>query len=155
MNIIEYAMLQKMAGNNKNDDDGGGMTIKKITFTDRPKLCEWVKKNCDKVLRCVIGTYGQKATTVYNNITPYYDDDGEIDTVLWSSVFPSAIEKVAVSFQVSVFGVTPYEILMTSYPKDIVLINGEPPEILDGEMEHVADEDWKTLSLQVTIYYMG
>lgn len=154
MNITELAILKKMVGNNKNDDNSDGMTIKKITFTDRPSCWDWLKKNFDKALRCVIGTYGQQATTVYNNIAPYYGED-EIDACLWSSVFPSAIENEFVSFQVGAFVISPFEILMTQYPKDIALIKGEPPEIYDGKAELVTDKDWQEMSLQVTFYYMG
>lgn len=155
MNITELAILKKMVGNNKNDDNSGGMTIKKITFTDRPSCWDWLKKNFDKALRCVVNIDGQKVGMIYDNITPSYDDDGKLDMIVWSSVSPSAMENTFIQLQVNTFIVTRYETLITPYPKYISLFTGESPEIYDGEVEFVADKDWQEMSLQVTFYYMG
>lgn len=140
MNITELAMLKKMAGDGSGSGgSGGGLSIKQITFTDRPTLYAWLQDNHSKVIKTVLTTQG--------NVLVFDIVERQSDfrfMALSTSDFRDYVNQTA-----------------TWIPSITVLcVNNTFVDMFSGQentelpMNTLQDEYWAAMSASLTVYYI-
>lgn len=119
------------------DISGGGFTIKKVEFTDRPSLYAWLQNNFDKMIK-VSMNHIQMAQPL--TFTDWEHHDGD-DSYSFYKIYLSTGSL--------------------SFAKELSNINSsgafnESKMREDGDVvkTQLPDEYWATLSASVTIYYI-
>ncbi len=134
MNLLELAMLKKMAGGGNNT--GGGLSIKEITFTDRPTLYAWLQNNFDKIVKCNMSS-AQDEKPINFCVWSYHNGDGSY------------------SFD----GLTLNGGSLTFTKKKVAIGSNEVRieyQFIDNDIETnvIPDEYWAAVGAAITIYYI-
>lgn len=138
MNITELAMLKKMAGSGS----GGGLSIKKIEFTDRPTLHDWLQNNVGKVLKTTITTNQFPAPINCTHIVAVNVGDGFYSL---QQTFCHVVDEVSgkVVMDASMFEIKSTEVSF-----------GTSSIGTGVTMQVIPDEYWAAMEVVVTIYYI-
>jgi hypothetical protein len=131
-----------------------GMSIKQITFTDRPTLWAWLQINYYKIMKL---TYTFPATPVkasYNTITPSFDDNNELINCTFSSFFPIILENGGAQYGTTYIMINDTHVEMLAVAK-LVTLNNEDGIHVDGTtVIEASDIIWSQLGLSVIVYYI-
>lgn len=131
---------------------GGAAEIKTITFTDRPSLWEFLNNNTDNVLQ-IIYPATLDSNPVYFNCL--YHGDGKIIVNRLFTRFGTGYDG---NFYQGVYlDITSVELTSS----ECTLWSGVQVNFKDGSYSDsnvpssttIADGDWSTLGMQVTVYY--
>jgi hypothetical protein len=145
MNITELAMLKKMAGNGGGNGGGGasgGLSIKKITFTDRPALYTWLKNNGNKFLKAVLSSNQMPVPFIYEGI---FIDDNDV-TLTHYDTFGAYSGDTEVTLEI---GATQARIFGD---QGLQIYGGRVGEKL--AITTIPDEYWSPMGASCTIYYI-
>lgn len=131
----------------ENAGGGGGLSIKKIEFTDRPTLYAWLQNNLDKVVKAVMTTNQFPAPVNYSTVLAqsggsitYYFLQYHISTRGSMDAGDLTLQPYA-----SVAAVT--SLPFVSYAEGEVGVSG-----VSGQL--IPDEYWGAMELCMTIYYI-
>lgn len=140
----------------------GGMSVKSITFTDRPTAWEWLCNNYYKVTKTFITASVIPKPIVFETCSPYLDPNtGEVMSMYFATFLPLNVEAknyIAATYyaritdtkiQLQVAG--NHLLSFADYTEtgggDLIGITGEDPTDLP-------DEYWSQMGAQLTCYYI-
>ncbi len=124
----------------------GGLSIKRITFTDRPTLWEWLKNEDQKsrlgnVVKITAGVAG--ALYAFHNFST-----GKVEGEFYSATLTSTT-------------LVPYgqgNFVVSGKYADINPTHIDLAEVYasgDNEVQTIPDEYWSAVGLSITVYYIG
>lgn len=150
MNITELAMLKKMAGNGGggggNGGASGGLSIKKIEFTDRPSLYAWLQSNMGKLL--MTETYaGDPEPLKCNTFTVWRANDAENTvTYCFNTMY---INDNSINDDTRL---TNHHIRVDISPTTTMMMRGNEGEVCTKQ--EIPDAYWAYRGVSVTAYYI-
>lgn len=146
MDIFEMAIAKALAGGNSGGgggnsggNTGGGLTIKEITFTDRPSMYAWLQENSQKLLK-VAATSPIFAAPL--NLSVFDASIGETNEYSLSTFSAWCTEDVV---HCSCTTITLYG----TYTKFVMGNDGQ-----EGDVQEIPDEYWAAIGLEVKVYYL-
>lgn len=135
---------------------GGGLSIKSITFTDRPTAWEWLVSNYQKVIKAFLSVSLIPMPLVYSVVTATYNTStNEVSAVFFTAVYPNQISENQVKYNNIYLKITSTETEAITGENNTVL--SETPSIaLSGATPTtLPDSYWANLSGSLTVYYIG
>jgi hypothetical protein len=132
---------------------GGGLSIKSITFADRPTAHAWLSENFQKLLKA---TLTSNQTPYPLNFTNYYatSSNGE-SSFQFASIMPEPyLYENRVVQSSTFFRLGSNKSLVAMNGVSIEFYNDKQPEITESTVTEIPDAYWSALSAQFTFYYI-
>lgn len=129
-----------------------GLSIKKIAFTDRPSLWEWLQSNWDNAFRCKI-TLADGSVITNLSVATLFHDTGEISYVQFHDVMLNA-SYMGTDYFAHTINITNYNTTMDT--KTNIRVNKADGTVIgEGSTDYaeIPDEYWSAMGTEVTIYY--
>lgn len=145
--------LSENAGSGTGGSGGGGLSIKSITFTDRPTAYAWLSDNSQKLIKA---TLASNQTPYPLNFTNYFSSSSNgINNFNFSSIIPEPYLTANRVVQASTY-------FSISYDSARVAMNGvtiefyddQQPDITQSSLTEIPDAYWSSLAAQFTCYYI-
>ena len=142
MNIFDLAILKKLVGS-------GGLSIKKIEFTDRPTAYAWLVENYLSVTRCVLRTNTSEYPFIYDSV------DLAGDAIRFTKINFGIGGSDQVYHGYFLLAFTPTETKVTLTAAEIDFRSDGTITIGNNEVTALTDDYWSVVDASIEIYYMG
>ena len=155
MNLTELAMSYKFVKQTSGGGSGGGLSIKKIEFTDRPTAWEWLKSNYHKAIKATLSASIMPVALIYNTFNAIYDlDANEITSIYLTAMNPDTIAENGVNYLHRLLKITETGTTALTGANSIAL-KTTPTITMDGvQPQTLPDVYWAQLSASLTVYYI-
>lgn len=134
----------------------GGLSIKKIEFTDRPSAWEWFKSNYAKAIKATLSaSLIGGAVISYNNVNARFSSGGDsVTSVYLTSIYPYIIDDAQVDYSNILLKLTDIDTSVIMGTNNIVFTD-TPTINIEGTMpQTLPDIYWTQLSAKLTVYYV-
>lgn len=130
----------------------GGLSIKKIEFTDRPSAWAWLAENATKVIRTTLTANILNKVAVYSICVPDVDSGGIVSVVTFSNTLPTEIGEGYVKLWVDFLRITNSN--TTANIQGHYIQMGDGLDVHGAALDTVHDENWSAMELVITCYYI-
>lgn len=154
-----FALKEKInaIGDGGGGGASGGLSIKSITFTDRPSAYEWLLSNADKVIKTTLASNQTPVPMNYNTMyITYRNDWSNIEFLLGTTIVTVGV----VSGDADVVGmfamITSDAVEVIMSPKYISFSNenDEISSVSDSKPTTIPDAYWSAMEASLTFYYI-
>lgn len=142
-------------GTTNTSNASGGLSIKKIEFTDRPSAYAWLVENYLSVIRCVLRADIIANPMVFNSIEFV---GGVAPVVRFANIsigFSGSGDASTIINNFVLFVVTNESIVATMNGASLIYNSDDTFDLVYDGASDIPDEYWSAANISLEIYYMG
>ena len=136
---------------------GGGLSIKEITFTDRPSAWEWLCNNHQKVLKSFITLNTMAQATNFTSCFAAFSvtSNSEIKSFIFTDTIFAPEGDVRLCINSPYFELDGTQTIATMMPNAVTIDDDGTISVFEQPTQTFPDEYWAVLECNLTCYYIG